>query len=247
MQTDVLDIRARAVLPRLLEIVRDKAATEAEKTMRRGAPEPGTSRPGRPLIAPTIFREFWNELNRLTWDDETTEAMGRMPRPASQVMVDQVLNDPDAPWFDDQDDAGARTPCLGSPNGPSGRRSPTWRSGWGRAAKPGGGARSRGPRSGTWPGSRASAGRLEADGVGHVIDAIDAVWAPSWRMVVELGPEVKAWGNYPGGQSGNPGSKFYEDRVDDWAAGKPYELVFLKSADEPDPRIVGRTVMRGGK
>jgi penicillin amidase len=66
-------------------------------------------------------------------------------------------------------------------------------------------------------------------------------------MVVELGPEVKAWGNYPGGQSGNPGSRFYEDRVDDWAAGKPYELVFLKSADDPDPRIVGRTVLRGAR
>ena len=66
-------------------------------------------------------------------------------------------------------------------------------------------------------------------------------------MVVELGPEVKAWGNYPGGQSGNPGSKFYDDLVDDWAAGKPYELVFLRSAGEADPRVVGRTVMRGGK
>jgi penicillin amidase len=66
-------------------------------------------------------------------------------------------------------------------------------------------------------------------------------------MVVELGPEVRAWGNYPGGQSGNPGSRSYEDRVDDWAAGRPYELLFLKSADETDPRIVGRTVMRGAK
>jgi penicillin amidase len=66
-------------------------------------------------------------------------------------------------------------------------------------------------------------------------------------MVVELGPKVRAWGNYPGGQSGHPGSKFYDDFVDDWAAGKPYELVFLRSADEPNPAVVGRTVMRGGK
>ena len=83
------------------------------------------------------------------------------------------------------------------------------------------------------------------DGAGQVVNAIGSVWAPSWRMVVELGPEVKAWGNYPGGQSGNPGSRFYDDRVGDWAAGRPYELVFLKSADDPDPRVVGRTVMRG--
>jgi penicillin amidase len=66
-------------------------------------------------------------------------------------------------------------------------------------------------------------------------------------MVVELGPEVKAWGIYPGGQSGNPGSKFYDDMVDDWLAGKPDELVFLKSAGEPHPGIVARTTLRGGK
>jgi penicillin amidase len=66
-------------------------------------------------------------------------------------------------------------------------------------------------------------------------------------MVVELGRAVRAWGNYPGGQSGNPGSKFYDDFVDDWAVGRPYELVFLKSADEVNPFVVGRIVMRGGK
>jgi len=66
-------------------------------------------------------------------------------------------------------------------------------------------------------------------------------------MVVELGPEVRAWGNYPGGQSGNPGSRSYDDRVADWAAGRSYELLFLRSADDADPRIAGRTIMRGGR
>jgi penicillin amidase len=34
----------------------------------------------------------------------------------------------------------------------------------------------------------------------------------SWRMVVELGPELRAWATYPGGQSGNPVSPRYRDR-----------------------------------
>jgi penicillin amidase len=38
-------------------------------------------------------------------------------------------------------------------------------------------------------------------------------------MVVELGPEVRAWGIYPGGQSGNPTSSRYQDRVERWSAG----------------------------
>ncbi|MFO7733125.1 MAG: penicillin acylase family protein, partial [Candidatus Aminicenantes bacterium] len=75
----------------------------------------------------------------------------------------------------------------------------------------------------------------------------ERAWAPSWRMVVELGPEVRAWGSYPGGQSGHPGSLRYDDLVDDWAAGRPFELVFLKSADEPHPALAERTVMRGAR
>ncbi len=55
---------------------------------------------------------------------------------------------------------------------------------------------------------------------------------PSWRMIVELGDEINAWGVYPGGQSGNPASPYFDDMVDEWAAGKYYKLNFLKSPEE---------------
>ena len=42
---------------------------------------------------------------------------------------------------------------------------------------------------------------------------------PSWRMVVELGDSVRAWGTYPGGQSGNPASPRYKDRIPLWREG----------------------------
>jgi penicillin amidase len=41
----------------------------------------------------------------------------------------------------------------------------------------------------------------------------------SWRMVVDLGPPIRAWTTYPGGQSGNPASRFYRDRIVNWSAG----------------------------
>ncbi len=44
-------------------------------------------------------------------------------------------------------------------------------------------------------------------------------FGPSWRMVVELGPEVRAWGIFPGGQSGNPASSRYADMVRAWSDG----------------------------
>ena len=41
----------------------------------------------------------------------------------------------------------------------------------------------------------------------------------SWRMVVQLGPEVHGWAVYPGGQSGNPVSAHYADRLPLWLSG----------------------------
>lgn len=39
-------------------------------------------------------------------------------------------------------------------------------------------------------------------------------------MVVELGPERRAWATYPGGQSGNPISPRYRDRIRGWENGE---------------------------
>lgn len=41
----------------------------------------------------------------------------------------------------------------------------------------------------------------------------------SWRMVVELGDEVRTLATYPGGQSGHPASVRYDDRLAAWREG----------------------------
>ena len=57
-------------------------------------------------------------------------------------------------------------------------------------------------------------------------------FGPSWRMVVELGPEPRAWGVYPGGQSGNPASQRYLDRLPRWRDGELDTLRFPRTALE---------------
>jgi penicillin amidase len=54
---------------------------------------------------------------------------------------------------------------------------------------------------------------------------------PSWRMIVQLTNDTEAYGVYPGGQSGNPGSKYYDDFVDYWVKGKYFKLLFLKKQE----------------
>ena len=64
-------------------------------------------------------------------------------------------------------------------------------------------------------------------------------------MVVALGPQVRAYGVYPGGQSGNPGSPFYNNLVETWRVGQLDELVFLHSATEANPRVATAWTLRG--
>ncbi|MCB0569437.1 MAG: penicillin acylase family protein [Phaeodactylibacter sp.] len=73
---------------------------------------------------------------------------------------------------------------------------------------------------------------LQVGGSRDAPDAISEQNGPSWRMAVALGDEVEAYGVYPGGQSGNPGSPYYENMVDKWLAGEYYKLFFMKQADD---------------
>lgn len=57
-------------------------------------------------------------------------------------------------------------------------------------------------------------------------------FGPSWRMVVELGPEVRGWGTYPGGQSGNPASSRYLSGLAQWSEGQLDTLRFPHDAAE---------------
>lgn len=68
---------------------------------------------------------------------------------------------------------------------------------------------------------------------GDVVNALSSNHGPSERIIVELDPAgVKAWGHYPGGQSGNPGSPYYDDFVDDWASGNYLRLPYYTKPNE---------------
>jgi len=60
----------------------------------------------------------------------------------------------------------------------------------------------------------------------------------SWRMVVQLGPEVEAWSIYPGGQSGNPVSSRYVDRIEKWVNGALDPVLLPRKPQELDPSRV---------
>ncbi|MFK7946858.1 MAG: penicillin acylase family protein [Saprospiraceae bacterium] len=72
---------------------------------------------------------------------------------------------------------------------------------------------------------------IDVGGNRYAPNAITGSTGPSWRMVVELGKTPKAYGVYPGGQSGNPGSKYYDNFIEHWRTDQYYELSFMTSKD----------------
>ncbi len=69
------------------------------------------------------------------------------------------------------------------------------------------------------------------------INAMKADHGPSWRMIVQLTANTEAYGIYPGGQSGNPGSPYYDDFTNSWIAGKYYPLWMMTKSDETDKKV----------
>ncbi|TAE48061.1 MAG: penicillin acylase family protein [Bacteroidetes bacterium] len=85
---------------------------------------------------------------------------------------------------------------------------------------------------------------IETGGNGGILNATNRSSGPSWRMVVSLGPQPEAWGVYPGGQSGNPGSARYGAFIDDWASGQYYSLWYMKQAGDRSRPVSSAKVLR---
>jgi len=84
---------------------------------------------------------------------------------------------------------------------------------------------------------------LNAGGGSDIINAFSKDHGPSWRMIVELTDDINAYGVYPGGQSGNPGSKYYDDFIDTWAAGKYYRIhLYDKSKAAAEENNLGELI-----
>lgn len=82
-----------------------------------------------------------------------------------------------------------------------------------------------------------SSGLLYTGGGANCINATRTTHGPSWKMLVHLTAEPEAYGIYPGGQSGNPGSRYYDAFIDRWTQGKYFRLWKMKKGDEKNEKI----------
>ena len=73
---------------------------------------------------------------------------------------------------------------------------------------------------------------LPTSGGKDIVNAIRKTEGPSWRLVIEMDDKLEPFGIYPGGQSGYPGSYYYDNFVDDWVNEHFYALPFSNSVDD---------------
>ena len=229
-QTDPGSARADRFLPFLL---------------RAGATAPGDSALGhavrllagwdrrytRESEGPALFEAAMTELSQRVWDELPPEA-----RPSS-AMLSVLLDDSASAWWDlrrTADHVERRDEVLAG----------AVREGYRTLV-----ALHGAPGSGAWRWSR-----VHRMNVWHLLHlpalsalGLDLPGGPStlspsfvnggsegasWRMVVELGGELRAWGTYPGGQTGNPASRRYDDRLPLWKEGRLAELRFPRRPED---------------
>lgn len=88
-----------------------------------------------------------------------------------------------------------------------------------------------------------SKSEVPVGGYSGIVNAASKGHGPSWRMVVELDPSgTRAWGVYPGSQTGNPGSPLYGHMIDNWASGTYYPLLFGSNVADSDEVIFTQTI-----
>ena len=186
-------------------------------------------------IGPTVFSILWKNFYNTVFDDEFKKAPAIVMHPFESSLLDGILRDSSYKFLDnietpqkeslaDDVTAAFKSTVEQIKNVDSEGRL-TW-------------AKYKGTRvnhlTKLVPFSRVD---LPIGGGEHCINAAKEDHGPSWRMIVSLTATTEAYGVYPGGQSGNPGSKFYDNFIDQWVAGKYYSLWMMKAGEEKDSRI----------
>ena len=237
LQNDNFSVLARTILPTLLEYLRVAPLGPGQKVAYQTLTEWNMVN-SADAIAPSIFEEWVVTLGSAIWKDEFYSDSLAFRYPTRDRTEYLILKQPDARWFDNIKTPAKETisdivqqsfkVALDSLTARHGPMSPTWQ--WAdvkdteivhlsRALKP------------------FNSTPVRNGGGSSVVNATTHHHGPSWRMVVELGPEPKAYGLYPGGQSGNPASPLYMNMLAKWEKGELNELLYLKSSEEENARL----------
>lgn len=236
LQTDNYSILAQDVLAEMLKYV-DTTKLDADQNHVLDILKHWNKQCDANSIGASIFNTWWKNFYELVWNDEFGNPNDHFMMPNRDRTEKLLLKEPGSKWFDNTSTSVIET-CgdilnqsfaktisqLVSKYGKPGK---TWE--WGNVKETYISHLANIPGMGL--------GKFKAGGTGSTVNALIDGHGPSWRMVVQMGPQVKGYGVFPGGESGNPGSFYYSNMFDTWNNGKLNELLFMQSANDQANKI----------
>ncbi|HRN79719.1 MAG TPA: penicillin acylase family protein [Ferruginibacter sp.] len=234
MQTDNYNIFAEMAMPVLMRYIQPQELTpEMQVYYQKLRAWNLRNEPDAEGI--TIFELVWEAFTAAVYDDEYKNAPKVVARPFQNTLLEALLKDSTYKFIDNIETRKHETPEEIATE--------AFRKAYPKIAEAEAGGRL------AWsmykdtrvmhlarlePLSRL---HLPIGGGKHIINATTTTHGPSWRMIVSMGPKIEAYGVFPGGQQGNPGSRFYDWSVDAWVKGEYHPLKIISRNGERDPSI----------
>ncbi|MGZ5134430.1 MAG: penicillin acylase family protein, partial [Flavitalea sp.] len=237
LQTENYNVFAEIARPVLLKNIDESKLTPDEKKY-LGIFRSWNLRNDPGEAGPVIFNIWYDSLEYQVWSDELSQVNGNKDNPEESTLLEGLLRDSAFKFVDN-----INTPAVETLPEAVTTAFIKSVSAFARADR---------NDSLTWgkfkstrirhllrlaPFSRAD---IDIGGGVHIINATKDFHGPSWRMVVHLTDETEAYGVYPAGQNGNPGSKYYDNFIDTWVQGKYFPLWFMKKDQVNDKRVMAR-------
>ena len=181
------------------------------------------------LIAPSMYKLFWGILVNNLWDElKTPDSNTPLLLPKSYITNQLLVLQPNSKFMDikstPQKETATELVQI------SFKQAVDSLQNWADATK----------NDRTWAAFKGTdvrhLARIPALGIENInvggdagiLNAVTPTNGPSWRMIVAIGNKTEAFGVYPGGQSGNPGSRYYTNFMEKWIAGDYFNLLFMK-------------------
>lgn len=192
----------------------------------------------------SYFEAWWTELMPMIWDEMNNEEVA-LERPTSYTTIKLLKEQPNLSFFDIQKTPEKETAkeVIQKSLTLAVRKISKWK-------------RDHQAENVPWaeykdsfighllPPLRPLGVSVKHGGNGSIVNAHSRSNGPSWRMIVSLEKTgVKTWAVYPGGQSGNPGSYYYNNMIDRWVADQHYQMIFKSTQAETEKEALYSTVL----
>jgi len=227
LQQSVFSMKAEQILPAMLNAIKDTSLSDVEQKIADGLKHWDYNYDHK-KIAPIYFQLWYSHVYYNTWDefDDISDSIA-FTMPESWRLIDLALNSPDTTVFDlittDQNESFSDVVIMSlAAAAEELEELEPGKNSWGQYRT------TTIQHLANVPGM--SVKLNNTSGHGDALNATGTRNGPSWRMIVELNDPVEAHVVYPGGQSGNPGSRHYDDLIDDWVEGRYHKVQFANKA-----------------